>query len=481
MVTIRLHTKKKWHDSYLVTADKDDITIKDAEPRYFSARDLRFTLRRIEQLGSLSPDYILVGQALEKFDFEGPDINDEIRFQFTGDRIWLEPDIKEVLSFKILPSTSDLSKSQFAVGSGPYMQIDKQAAVSDFYRNPDDNAQIPLVKLQPFVDNSTFTTELSNNNINVLLDAPFGSLSPILADKEDFFYKSNISTTFFAILFNTERLNRQQRHELRKLINGQKILERFYKVGSEQQRHITDYKGNHDNYDDYLNFSVFPSSSYYVDEKIIMPLQAETTAPDLSVLPDSVRIRACLNYGFREEYRELVEILNDPAISRGRLRVSTIQNDDIRRGNYDALLIAISGYSSKFLFDLYDIFLREPDLARYRINLETSSDHKVLPGSFTAGKNFFRLDPQINLEERDDIMQLLEYIYAFMETREIGDKQEYARRIDELEQKMSLGSWLFSLPSLAYFTTQFDPATIDLYGVAAQLSTIEKWSEKKED
>lgn len=481
VVTIRLHTKKKWHDSYLVTADKDDITIKDAEPRYFSARDLRFTLRRIEQLGSLSPDYILVGQALEKFDFEGPDINDEIRFQFTGDRIWLEPDIKEVLSFKILPSTSDLSKSQFAVGSGPYMQIDKQAAVSDFYRNPDDNAQIPLVKLQPFVDNSTFTTELSNNNINVLLDAPFGSLSPILADKEDFFYKSNISTTFFAILFNTERLNRQQRHELRKLINGQKILERFYKVGSEQQRHITDYKGNHDNYDDYLNFSVFPSSSYYVDEKIIMPLQAETTAPDLSVLPDSVRIRACLNYGFREEYRELVEILNDPAISRGRLRVSTIQNDDIRRGNYDALLIAISGYSSKFLFDLYDIFLREPDLARYRINLETSSDHKVLPGSFTAGKNFFRLDPQINLEERDDIMQLLEYIYAFMETREIGDKQEYARRIDELEQKMSLGSWLFSLPSLAYFTTQFDLATIDLYGVAAQLSTIEKWSEKKED
>ncbi len=199
------------------------------------------------------------------------------------------------------------------------------------------------------------------------------------------------------------------------------------------------------------------------------------------MLPDSIRVKACLNYGFREEYRELVEILNDPAISKGRLRISTVQNDDIKRGNYDALLIAISGYSSKFLFDLYDIFLREPDLARYRINLETGPEGRILPTSFTAGKNFFRLDPQINLEERGDILQLLEYIFAFMETREIGDKQEYARRIDDLEQQMALGHWLFSLPSLAYFTTQFDPETIDLYGVAAQLSTIEKWTEKKED
>jgi hypothetical protein len=40
---------------------------------------------------------------------------------------------------------------------------------------------------------------------------------------------------------------------------------------------------------------------------------------------------------------------------------------------------------------------------------------------------------------------------------------------------------LFSLPSLAYFTTQFDAQTIDLYGVASQLSTIEKWQEKKEE
>ncbi len=278
VVTIRLKTKKKWHSSYFVKVDDDDISTEEREPQYFSAKDLRFTLRRIDQLGSLSPDHILVGQALESFDFEGPDINDEIRMQFTGDRIWLESDIKEVLSFKILPQTTDLSKTQFSIGSGPYLQADKQDAVPNFFRNPDGKAQIPLVKLQPFVDNSTFTTELSNNNINVLLDTPFGGLSPILADKEDYFYKSNISTTFFAILFNTERLNRKQRQELRKLIDRESIIGRFYKLGSEQQRHITDYKGNHDNYDDYLNFSAFPSSSYYVEEQIVLPLQENSAS-----------------------------------------------------------------------------------------------------------------------------------------------------------------------------------------------------------
>ena len=67
-----------------------------------------------------------------------------------------------------------------------------------------------------------------------------------------------------------------------------------------------------------------------------------------------------------------------------------------------------------------------------------------------------------------------------MSTREVGDKQAYAQFIDELDQQMALGSWMFSLPSLAYFSTQFDSSTIDLYGVASQLSTIEKWQEKKE-
>ena len=257
VVTIRLKTQKKWHDSYLVKADEDDITIEGNEERLFSARDLRFTLRRIQQLGSLSPDYILVGQAVKSFSFEGPDINNEIRFQFSTDRIWVESDIKEVLSFKILPHTADITSHRFNIGSGPYMTIDRTAPVSNYYRNPDDEARIPLLKLEPFIDNSTFTSELSNNNINVMLETPFGSLSPILADAEDYFVKSNISTTFFALLFNTERLNQSQRQEIRKLIDRRQIINRFYKVGSEQQRHIRDYKGNRDNFEDYL-----PSKDY---------------------------------------------------------------------------------------------------------------------------------------------------------------------------------------------------------------------------
>jgi hypothetical protein len=479
VVTIRLKTKKKWHSSYFAKADNDDITIEEKEAQYFSAKDLRFTLRRIQQLGSLSPDYILVGQAIKDFAFEGPDINDEIRLQFSKDRIWIEPDIKEILSFKLLPHNADLTSTKFNIGSGPYLIIDREAAVSNFYNNPDDEATIPFLILEPFIDNSTFSTELSNNNINVMLETPFGSLSPILADKEDYFFKSNISTTFFALMFNTERLNRGQREAVRNLLNRDQIIKRFYKTGSEQQRHISDYKGNKDNYEDYLNFSVFPSSSYYVDEQIVYPSE-ETPTLDFGLLPDSIRVKACLNYGFREEYSDLIEILNDPTISRGKLRVSAVKNEDIKSGDYDALLIAVTGYSSKFLFDLYDIFLREPDLARYKISLQVGADGKPLPTSFSSNKNFFRLDPDKNAEERDDILRLLEYIYGFMDTREIGDKQVYAQMIHELEQEMALGTWLFSLPSLAYFTTQFDEKTIDLYGVASQLSTIEKWEEKKD-
>ena len=96
-----------------------------------------------------------------------------------------------------------------------------------------------------------------------------------------------------------------------------------------------------------------------------------------------------------------------------------------------------------------------------------------------ANKNFFRLDPSTCADEdRDNIMKLLDYMYGFMSTREVGDKQAYARFIDDLDQEMALGSWLFSLPSLAYFRTQFDEKSIDLYGIASQLSTIEKWRER---
>jgi len=479
IVTIRLKSDKKWHDSFFITQDDDEIDIKEKDARYFSAKDLDFTLKRIQRLGSLSPDYILVSQAIDRFEFEGPDINDEIRFKFKGDRIWLETDIKEVLSFKILPHNSDLNAGKFAIGSGPYLTLNPAAEVSNYFKNPDAEAYIPHLNLEPFIDNSTFTTELSNNNINVLLSTPFGSLSPILSDIEDYFYKSNISTACFAVIFNCQRFNREQRYELRKLIDKKRILNRFFKIGSEQQRHIADYKGNRDNYDDYLNYSVFPSSTYYVDEQIIIPLEV-TGTPDLTMLPDTIRIKACMNYGFREEYRELIEIMNDPNLFYGKLRVTAVQNETIKSGDYDALLLAFTGYRSTFLFDLYDIFLREPDLEIYRINLITEAA-QISAASFQSDKNFFRIDTQNESEERQDYLQLLEYIYAFMSTREIGDKQAYARFIDEQEYNLSLGVWLFSLPSLAYFTTQFDEKSIDLYGVASQLSTIEKWQEKKEE
>jgi hypothetical protein len=97
--------------------------------------------------------------------------------------------------------------------------------------------------------------------------------------------------------------------------------------------------------------------------------------------------------------------------------------------------------------------------------------------SFSASKNFFRLDAQANPAEAEDINLLLDYVYGFMSTRFIGDKQEFARRIDRMEKDMALGSWLFSLPSLAFFSTQLDSTSIDLYGVASQLSTIRKWKE----
>ncbi|HLF19205.1 MAG TPA: hypothetical protein VI704_00285, partial [Bacteroidota bacterium] len=67
--------------------------------------------------------------------------------------------------------------------------------------------------------------------------------------------------------------------------------------------------------------------------------------------------------------------------------------------------------------------------------------------------------------------------YGFMSTRFVGDKQAYARRVAEREHRMALGAWLFSLPSLAYFSVQFDSTSVDLYGVASQLSTLKKWKE----
>lgn len=365
---------------------------------------------------------------------------------FKTDRIWNETDVKEILSFKILPASSEIAARHYKTGSGPYMTIDQESEVSDYVQNPDDNAIIPSIKLQPYIDNSTFTTELSNNNINALLSTPFGSLSPILADVENYFTKSNISTAYFAVLFNTERLNRAQRVELRKLLNNRLITRRFFKVGTEQQRHIYDYKGNKDNYDDYLNFSVFPSSSYYVEEQVVVPAEDDLNS-DLSMLPDTIRIKACLNFGFREEFRELLEILNDPVLFKGKIRATAVQNEEIKSGNYDAVLVAISGYSSKFLFDLYDVFLRDPDLARYKINLQLKQAwdgaESIAPESFYPNGNFFKLDSKRENEDKQQTLRLMEYMYEFMATREIGDKQQYAIFIDELEHEMALEAGCF--------------------------------------
>jgi hypothetical protein len=480
VVTIRLKSNKLWHDSYSITIKDDKVGVSKAQDHFFSASDLNYTLKRIQNLGSLSPDYILVSQALKSFEFEGPNEMGEIRFNFKGDRIWKDSDIKEVLSFKILPGNSEMNATNYLVGTAPYMAIPQKSGVPNFYKTSDGGAFITNVKLAPFIDNSTFSTELKGGSINTLLETPFGSLSPILADTEKYFYKSNISTTFFAILFNTERLSLEQRKEIRRLINNRDILNRFFKVNSPQQRQIVDYKGNKNNYTDYLNNSVFPSSSYYVEEKIVAPVH-DDTAPNLSVLPQMVNIKVCVNYGFREEYEELVDILNEPSFSKQKVKVTAATNDEIKARDYDALLIAISGYRSNFLFDLYNIFMREPDLETYKINLITVPDENgvqtISPSTWQMHNNFFSLNTLTTHSDSSDVLALLHDVYGFMATREIGDKQAYSERIDQLENKMCLGVWLFSLPSLAYFSTQFDSSSVQLYGVASQLSTVKKWKE----
>ena len=480
VVTVRLNTARRWHDSWQAIPQDDEYAITKSNDHFFSASDLNFTLRRIQSLGSLSPDYILVSQALPSMTFDGPDGSNVIRLQFRGERIWKEADIKEILSFKILPENSDMNALNYRIGTAAYLSLPPKDGVADYVKNPDGAAQIGKVALAPFIDNSTYSTELSNSRINVLLETPFGSISPTLQDTSEFFYKSNISNTFFALFLNVERLTREQRKEVRHLIDAKTIVDRFFKVGSEQIRHIADYKGNRDNFRDYVNRSIFPSSSYYVEEEVVVPA-VDDAPPNLSILPDTLRVQACMNYGFREEYAELIEILNDPTVTRGKLKVRAVTNDEIGRGNYDALLIAVSGYRSNFLFDLYNVFLRDPNLETYKINLVTETDAQgnpaVMNQSFQSDKNFFRLD-QRNTLEGADINQLLQYVYGFMSTRFIGDKQEFAHRIDELEQEMCLGAWMFSLPSMAYFSTQFDDKSVDLYGVASQLSTIKKWRER---
>ncbi len=481
VVTVRLKPNQKWHSSFSVSMKKDKVTIDRKEDVFFQPKDLQFTLDRIQKLGSLSPDYILTSQAFSPLTFTGPDNNNQIQFRFRPDRQWSEGDIKEVLSFKILPATSAMDASSYTVGTGPYLLAGDYEDVIFFRKVPDGIARITSVILKPFIDNSTYTTELKNKNINTLLSSPFGSISPILADTADFFHKSSIGTCFFSLFHNCQRLSLPQRQALRKLVNNQMILNRFFKMGTQQQRHIANYAGPGDNYDEYLNYSVFPTTSYYVEEKIITPVK-EQTEGDLALLPDTVRIQTCLNFDFREELADLMAIMNDPAIFHGKIKVTAVSNEEIRQGNYDAVLVPISGYRSNFLFDLYTVFLRDPDFGTYSINLKTHPDAKGKPAlddaAVIADKNFFRLDLSKDSPQRPDVKKLYDYIFGFMSTREIGDKQAYSQFIDQLSQQLAVGTWLFSLPSLAYFRTQFDDKTIDMYGTASQLSTIEKWQER---
>lgn len=481
VVTIRLKPTKKWHSSYDVSIKKGKVNLIDKNAVQFVAQDLNFTMRRIAHLGSLSPDYILISQAIVGLSFIGPDNNGEIKFQFKGDREWKEADIKEVLSFKILPNTSDLEATQYNDGTGPYILAGEDEEKIYFTKNPIATANISKVLLKPFIDNSTYSTELKNGAINSLLDVPFGSMSPILSDTLKYFSKPSISTCFFVLLCNTERLTKGQRQSLRKLVDNQNMMYRFFKANTPQQRHILDYKGNLDNYEAYLNWSIFPTSSYYVEEKVVTPLK-DYSMYQGEPLPDTVRIQTCLNFGFREELAELVQIFNEPNMFGGKIKATAVQNEELRKGNYDAVLVPVAGYRSNFLFDLYDIFLREPDFSMHRINLVTKPGNDNVPlideSSFQADKNFLRLDLENASADKEQIKKLLDLVYGFMSTNELGDKQMYAQLIDELDQDMALGCYLFSLPSLAYFSTQFDPQSINLYGVSSQLSTIEYWKEK---
>lgn len=480
VVTVRLKPSRKWHSSFLATMEKKEITLTPRQEIDFAAQDLKFTLSRIQKLGSLSPDYILVSQAVPDFSFTGPDGNGEIKFQFRSDRMWSQDDIKEVLSFKVLPGTSDMEAPQYTIGTGPYMLCGEYEDVIYFQKMPGAGTTITNFILKPFIDNSTYTTELKNRNINVLLSTPFGAVSPILRDSTDYFYKSSIATAFFSLYFNTEKLSIEKRKALRKLVNNRMIMERFFKIGTQQQRHIANYRGAGDNYDEYLNYSVFPTTTYYIEDSVVMPVK-DMGDVDMSVLTDTVRIQTCVTFDFREELSELVEILNDPVMFHGKIKATAVSNAEIGQGNYDAVLFVSTGYRSNFLFDLYNVFLREPDFGAYRVNLQTAIDAKgkqvISEQSLSADKNFFRLDLGRDFAERADVKQLLDYLFLFMSSREIGDKQQTAILIDQIENKLALGAWLFSLPSLAYLSTQFDASTIDMYGAASQLSTVEKWLE----
>jgi hypothetical protein len=236
-VKIRLKPKRKWHSSYSVAMEKNKITISDAQAVEFTAKDLKFTLRRIQKLGSISPDYILVSQAIPDFDFIGPDENDEITFQFRGDRIWTEG----VSGSSLLQASSfdsQMESPSYKNGTRTVyrsLQLRKQHFLS-----PVSGLQcfVPNVILKPFIDNSTYSTEIKNKNINTLLSTPFGSISPIFVETRTSFFTVKYKHLFFLEYCSMLTDYHLNTYCTSALINNKKVMDRFFRIGTEQQRNI---------------------------------------------------------------------------------------------------------------------------------------------------------------------------------------------------------------------------------------------------
>lgn len=475
-VTFRLKENVKWHSSYKRWVKDDEVMTENLQVRTFSAADLAFTINRIRRLGTLSPDFILIQQGLVSFNFtEGE--NNEISYTLSSDRsVWREDDVKEIFSFKILPKESSLQASEFTEGSGPFMVVPSSESTKPLVKHPDKHSELASVGLFPAVDNSTFVSELLSGNTNLLLNTPFGAESPILEKNGDFFAKSKLSSTFFAVLFNTKRVSKERRQKFRKLINAAEIQANMYKVNTPQQRHIKDYLGQRDNYSDYVNFSVFPKTSTYVKGKIVTDYPSNA---DISAMTDSINIRVSLNHGFREELTELSSVIN--TMYKGNISVTAVDKETILAGDYDAILLPISGYRSNYLFDLYSIFMRMPDVETYQVNASTKSNAKgerVLDtDNVREGSNFFRIDASAS-GEMEEFYQL---VYEFMASKFLYDKIAFAEMIHAKEEELALGAWLFSLPSTSYFSKQFDSSSIVMYGHASSFSTIAKWKERVEN
>ena len=164
VVTIRFKPDKAMHSSYAVTMDKNKIeSITEKQIIKCTADDIRFSLQRIQKLGSLSPDYILLAQAIANFDFAGPNENNEITFQFRSDRQWAKDEVKEVLSFKIIPANSAMDAAEYTTGTGPYMLAGEYEDVMYFRKTLGGSAAIGDIILKPFIDNSTYATELKTS------------------------------------------------------------------------------------------------------------------------------------------------------------------------------------------------------------------------------------------------------------------------------------------------------------------------------